>query len=116
MIQQEPKIKPEHPLSLLLLASTFIDEQSEKPPQVEPDLEEEEDEEEEDETDSNKLFACSNANCYKVYKNLGGLKYHIERGRCEKNPNNPYSCKVENCTKTYKNQNGLKYHLLHGHK
>ena len=80
-----------------------------------------------------KIFKCTNAHCSKIYKNSNGLKYHLEKGQCERNvcsdhddelpdtdssikvAHRPYLCKVEKCGKRYKNLNGLKYHAKKTH-
>lgn len=56
------------------------------------------------------LFACPNEYCFKMYKNFGGLKYHLEKGSCCSAPSEqdkPYICE-KGCGKRFKNRNGLK--------
>ncbi|KAJ3343340.1 Methylcrotonoyl-CoA carboxylase subunit alpha, mitochondrial [Gonapodya sp. JEL0774] len=81
-------------------------------------------------------YICAHAGCDKVYKNPGGLKYHLahghpdptkstipagllgrngKRGRNVPDIYKPYRCCIETCGKRYKNLNGLKYHLEHHH-
>lgn len=78
-----------------------------------------------------KIYKCHKPNCTKVYKNMNGLRYHLEKGICElelsesvsgidnmapvKVIQRPYFCRVGGCTKKYKNMNGLKYHAKVAH-
>ncbi|KAI9011703.1 hypothetical protein DFJ74DRAFT_307727 [Hyaloraphidium curvatum] len=83
-----------------------------------------------------KRYPCTFPECDKVYKNPGGLKYHLahthpdpdttqippgllgrngKRGKNVPDIYKPYRCMVVTCGKRYKNLNGLKYHLEHHH-
>ncbi|KAJ3393928.1 hypothetical protein HDU92_007408 [Lobulomyces angularis] len=80
---------------------------------------------EESDEESNEIFKykCEVNGCVKAYKNPGGLKYHIQRGKCEETGDTgmnhiisrPFVCNFPECGKRYKNLNGLKYHLTHSH-
>ncbi|KXS18125.1 hypothetical protein M427DRAFT_153319 [Gonapodya prolifera JEL478] len=83
-----------------------------------------------------RTYPCTFAGCKKIYKNPGGLKYHLlyghpdpnnppnppgffgrsgKRGRNAPDVFKPYKCCMTGCGKRYKNMNGLKYHLEHAH-
>ncbi|KAJ1975320.1 hypothetical protein H4R35_003193 [Dimargaris xerosporica] len=75
-------------------------------------------------------FRCAMNGCYRTYKNVNGLHYHIFHSKgsaahffpapdgsinedlCE---DKPYKCTEPNCRKKYKNANGLQYHRIHTH-
>ncbi|KAJ1980172.1 hypothetical protein H4R34_002555 [Dimargaris verticillata] len=75
-------------------------------------------------------FRCAMNGCYRTYKNVNGLHYHIFHSKgsaahffpapdgsinedlCE---DKPYKCTEPNCRKKYKNANGLQYHRVHTH-
>jgi transcription factor SFP1 len=67
-----------------------------------------------------KPFKCKMPGCNKVYKNPGGLKYHMVHGHAEDTGipeinmiiHKPYLCSVEECGKRYKNLNGLKVKII----
>lgn len=63
-------------------------------------------------SDPARRYICPHAGCGKVYKNPGGLKYHLAHGHAVFKP---YKCCVEECGKRYRNAGGLKYHLEHAH-
>ncbi|KAJ3343936.1 Transcriptional regulator of ribosomal biogenesis proteins [Gonapodya sp. JEL0774] len=88
-----------------------------------------------------RTYPCTFGGCKKVYKNPGGLKYHLlyghpdpnnppnppgffgrsgKRGRNAPDVFKPYKCCIAGCGKRYKNMNGLKYrkfqqNLEHAH-
>ncbi|KAJ1929500.1 hypothetical protein IWQ60_001112 [Tieghemiomyces parasiticus] len=75
-------------------------------------------------------YCCAMNGCYRTYKNVNGLQYHIFHSKgsaahffpapdgsinetlCEEKP---YKCPEAGCRKKYKNANGLQYHRLHTH-
>ncbi|KAI9030308.1 hypothetical protein DFJ74DRAFT_656141 [Hyaloraphidium curvatum] len=63
-------------------------------------------------SDPTRRYICPQPGCGKVYKNPGGLKYHLAHGHAVYKP---YKCCVEDCGKRYRNSGGLKYHLEHAH-
>jgi hypothetical protein len=92
-----------------------------------------------------KPFKCPYEACEKMYKNPGGLKYHLQHSHPDSPQlyphllsasalsaanvtlngeggdeldtilSKPYECTVPECGKRYKNLNGLKYHIEHSH-
>ncbi|KAJ1968044.1 hypothetical protein IWQ62_001484 [Dispira parvispora] len=75
-------------------------------------------------------FCCAMNGCFRTYKNINGLQYHIFHSKgsvahfhpapdgsinedlCE---DRPYKCTEAGCRKKYKNANGLQYHRIHSH-
>lgn len=72
--------------------------------------------------DGVKSYKCPRQGCSKIYKNRNGLKYHLQKGSCNRDPHTPpkqepvfkpFFCTL--CQKRYKNLNGLKYHARADH-
>ncbi|GAO46339.1 hypothetical protein G7K_0571-t1 [Saitoella complicata NRRL Y-17804] len=74
-------------------------------------------------------FRCALPGCERTYKNVNGLKYHIEvasgsfghapspaggkKKETTMEKDRPYICQVPGCGKAYANSNGLVYHEKH---
>lgn len=76
--------------------------------------------------DPERLFRCEVPLCGQLYKQAGGLAYHIERSHAglkkltsaaSRVPpeQKPYGCNENDCGKRFKSPNGLAYHKEKGH-